>query len=62
MPRLKAHFGLFLKEGEWRFNYGSPAELVETLIEWHPIPSDLIYANPLLFSNRTCQPDKPASL
>jgi transposase len=33
----KAHFGLFLKECEWRFNYGSPAELVKTLLEWHAI-------------------------
>ena len=33
----KSHFGLFLKECEWRFNYGSPRELLETLLKWHPI-------------------------
>ena len=30
----KAHFELFLKECEWRFNYGSPRELVKTLQRW----------------------------
>lgn len=30
----KAHFELFLKECEWRFNYGSPRELVKTLTDW----------------------------
>ena len=33
----KLHFGLFLKECEWRFNYGSPRELLKTLLKWHPI-------------------------
>ncbi|HMB90543.1 MAG TPA: IS1595 family transposase, partial [Rhodothermales bacterium] len=33
----KSHFGLFLKECEWRFNYGSPSELVDTRLEWHSI-------------------------
>lgn len=28
------HFHLFLKECEWRFNYGSPAELLKTLKRW----------------------------
>lgn len=31
----RAHFELFLKECEWRFNYGSPSERVKTLIDWH---------------------------
>ena len=30
----KGHFELFLKECEWRFNYGSPRELVKTLRRW----------------------------
>lgn len=30
----KAHFELFLKECEWRFNYGSPRELLKTLLHW----------------------------
>jgi transposase len=30
----KAHFELFLKECEWRFNYGSPHELLQTLLRW----------------------------
>ena len=28
------HFELFLKECEWRFNYGSPRELLKTLRRW----------------------------
>ncbi len=28
------HFHLFIKECEWRFNYGSPAELLKTLNAW----------------------------
>ena len=28
------HFHLFLKECEWRFNYGSPTELLKTLRRW----------------------------
>ena len=28
------HFNLFLKECEWRFNYGSPAVLLKTLRAW----------------------------
>ncbi len=28
------HFHLFLKECEWRFNYGSPAKLLTTLTDW----------------------------
>jgi transposase len=30
----KHHFPLFLKECEWRFNYGSPKELLKTLKAW----------------------------
>jgi transposase len=30
----KAHFELFLKECEWRFNYGPPRELLKTLLSW----------------------------
>lgn len=30
----KHHFYLFLKECEWRFNYGSPATLLKTLKAW----------------------------
>ena len=30
----KAHFELFLKECEWRFNYGTPRELLKTLRRW----------------------------
>ena len=30
----KHHFHLFLKECEWRFNYGSPATLFSTLKTW----------------------------
>ena len=30
----KTHFHLFLKECEWRFNYGSPADLLQTLRAW----------------------------
>ena len=33
----KAHFELFLKECEWRFNYGPPHELQKTLLNWHLI-------------------------
>lgn len=33
----KAHFELFLKECEWRFNYGSPQELLKNLLNWHLI-------------------------
>ena len=28
------HFHLFLKECEWRFNYGPPAKLFSTLKSW----------------------------
>ncbi|MEO6968278.1 MAG: IS1595 family transposase, partial [Rhodanobacteraceae bacterium] len=28
------HFHLFLKECEWRFNYGSPGQLLQTLQTW----------------------------
>jgi len=28
------HFNLFLKECEWRFNYGSPSQLLSTLKAW----------------------------
>ena len=34
----KQHFHLFLKECEWRFNYGTPADLLRTLHEWLKIP------------------------
>lgn len=30
----KHHFHLFLKECEWRFNYGSPADLLKLLKRW----------------------------
>jgi transposase len=30
----KAHFELFLKECEWRFNYGPPSNLLKTLLSW----------------------------
>jgi transposase len=30
----KHHFALFLKECEWRFNYGSPKQLKMTLRLW----------------------------
>ena len=30
----QAHFPLFLKECEWRFNYGPPQQLVTTLKHW----------------------------
>lgn len=30
----KAHFELFLKECEWRFNYGPPSNLLKTLLNW----------------------------
>jgi len=30
----KGHFELFLKECEWRFNYGPPRELLKTLRRW----------------------------
>ena len=33
----KMHFELFLKECEWRFNYGSPRQLLKTLLSWHLI-------------------------
>lgn len=34
----RRHFHLFLKEQEWRFNYGSPKELLTKLTHWirHP--------------------------
>ena len=41
-----AHFELFLKEYEWRFNYGTPHKLQKTLLNWH-----LIWASP--FHNLT---------
>jgi len=31
----RGHFELFLKECEWRFNYGTPRELLTTLLRWH---------------------------
>ncbi len=30
----KAHFELFLEECEWRFNSGSPRELLKALLDW----------------------------
>jgi len=30
----RQHLGLFLKECEWRFNYGSPRQLLEVLKAW----------------------------
>ena len=30
----KEHFNLFIKECEWRFNFGTPKNLLETLIQW----------------------------
>lgn len=30
----KAHLELFLKECEWRFNYGTPRQLLKTLTDW----------------------------
>jgi transposase len=33
IPRQNFH--LFLKECEWRFNYGPPKRLLETLLRWH---------------------------
>jgi transposase len=30
----RGHFELFLKECEWRFNYGTPRELLKTLRRW----------------------------
>ncbi|MEM1043422.1 MAG: IS1595 family transposase, partial [Bacteroidota bacterium] len=30
----KAHFELFLKECEWRFNYGPASNLLKTLLDW----------------------------
>ena len=30
----RRHFHLFLKECEWRFNYGSPAQLLKVLKAW----------------------------
>lgn len=30
----REHFDLFLKECEWRFNYGSPANLLKSLKRW----------------------------
>jgi transposase len=30
----RGHFHLFLKECEWRFNYGSPAQLLKVLKAW----------------------------
>ncbi len=30
----REHFHLFLKECEWRFNYGSPGQLLQTLKTW----------------------------
>ena len=30
----RAHFPLFLKECEWRFNYRPSSQLLETLTDW----------------------------
>lgn len=30
----RAHFALFLKECEWRFNYGTPSQLRSILLSW----------------------------
>ncbi len=30
----KQHFYLFIKECEWRFNFGTPSKLMKTLIQW----------------------------
>jgi len=37
----KQHFHLFLKECEWRFNYGSPKQLLEILKAWIKIHNAL---------------------
>jgi transposase len=34
----RRHFHLFLKECEWRFNYGSPAQLLKVLKAWIKSP------------------------
>jgi transposase len=34
----RQHFHLFLKECEWRFNYGSPAQLLKVLKGWIKTP------------------------
>jgi len=31
----KQHFYLYIKECEWRFNFGSPSKLLKMLIQWH---------------------------
>ncbi len=31
---LRQHFHLFIKEWEWRFNYGPPDQLLKTLRAW----------------------------
>jgi transposase len=35
----RPHFHLFLKECEWRFNYGSPAQLLKQLKGWLKTPA-----------------------
>lgn len=36
------HFHLFIKECEWRFNYGSPTELLKTLTAWIRLSNQVV--------------------
>ena len=47
----RSQFPLFLKECEWRFNYGGPAQLRSLLVEWMHLGLALIYASPLRITN-----------
>lgn len=38
----REHFHLFLKECEWRFNYGSPANLLKTLKAWIRLSNQIV--------------------
>jgi hypothetical protein len=55
----KSQFNLFLKECEFRFNYGQAKQLLTTLKKWikttskSPACEEIIYASPNFFSVKT---------
>jgi len=50
----KAHFPLFLKETEFRFNYGKPSQQLRTLKRWAKLKAQRkpIWDSPLFYLNR----------
>ena len=50
-----AHFHLFLKECEWRFNYGPPKKLLKTLKSWVANAARRQRSRPVRSALRICQ-------